>query len=499
MKKTLVILTGILFCFAWLTYCNSNRTKRFTDKRSEEGFLLAERYCKSCHLLPEPELLNKATWANFVLPKMSEMVGYRHLGMNHYVQTSNEPTLKPDQWDKIIHYYLSEAPVEPLKRAESTPDIKIGLKYFEPEIPSFSNGQPVTTMVKIDTGSRLVYWGDGLSGRLYKTRANSVLVDSVAVGTGISQLLVRNNELLALTMGVLVPSDLKLGELKSIDGKMDKTDILLDSLQRPVQASIADLNGDGREDLIMCEFGNLSGQLCWYEKKETGGYTRHVLRQLPGAIRNVVDDFDKDGRPDIMALMAQGDEGIFIYYNQGNGKFREERILQFPPAYGSNYFELADMNGDGFSDIVATNGDNGDYPPILKAYHGIRIYLNNGQNKFKEKLFLPMNGAGKAIANDYDGDGDMDIASISFFPDRAATPEEGFVFWENNGDLDFAPYSFKEVTYGNWITMDAGDIEGDGDIDLVIGSADFGMGDAIAPAKTGNSTPSFIILYNKTR
>src|SRR6185295_14970209 len=132
---------------------------------------------------------------------------------------------------------------------------------------------------------------------------------------------------------------------------------------------------------------------------------------------------------------------LFIYYNQGNGTFREERLLQFSPSHGSNYFEVMDFNNDGFDDVIITNGDNGDYPPILKAYHGIRIYLNDGNNHFTEKLFLPVNGACKVIAEDFDKDGDLDLASISYFPDFRNDPEEGFIYWENKGNWQFEPSS----------------------------------------------------------
>ncbi|MBC7688928.1 MAG: VCBS repeat-containing protein, partial [Aquabacterium sp.] len=206
-------------------------------------------------------------------------------------------------------------------------------------------------------------------------------------------------------------------------------------------------------------------------------------------------------KPDIMALMAQADEGIFIYYNQGNNGFKEERVLQLPPSYGSNYFELADFNNDGYPDIIATNGDNGDYPPILKAYHGIRIYLNDGRNNFSEKLFLHVNGIGKAIAKDFDGDGDLDIASIAFFADYKNSPEEGFIYWENKGDLKFEPSTFKEVNTGRWLTMEAGDFDGDGDTDLILGNAVFFM--SALPTSLKNKleikSPSVLLLKNTLR
>lgn len=305
---------------------------------------------------------------------------------------------------------------------------------------------------------------------------------------------------MALSMGVLHPSDERKGKLTVIDPEPRFSFTLLDSLQRPVHASYADLNQDGKEDIVICEFGNYTGMLSWFENNGTT-YTKHVLRPLPGAVRTQVLDFNHDGRPDIIALMAQGDEGMFIYYNQGNGNFREERILQLPPSYGSNYFELADFNGDGHPDIITTNGDNGDYPPILKAYHGIRIYLNDGHNHFTEKLFLPVNGAGKVIARDFDGDGDLDLASIAYFPDFDHSPEEGFIYWENKGGLSFEPSSFKEVSAGRWLTMDAGDIDGDGDPDIILGNAFFPLGyiPEYLKKRWARYSPSVLVLKNKLR
>jgi hypothetical protein len=125
---------------------------------------------------------------------------------------------------------------------------------------------------------------------------------------------------------------------------------------------------------------------------------------------------------------------------------------------------------------LTTQGDNADYSIVVKAYHGIRIFLNNGKNHFDEKYFLPQYGAQKAIPFDFDNDGDPDIVSIAFFPDYDRYPLESFIYWENKGDNTFNRYSFPGATDGRWLTMDAGDIDGDGDKDVILGSAVFTVG-----------------------
>ena len=109
----------------------------------------------------------------------------------------------------------------------------------------------------------------------------------------------------------------------------------IEFLQRPVQSVQVDLNGDGKPDELVCEFGHTTGALSWYENLGDNHYTRHVLRPLPGAIKAYVQDYNHDGLPDLFVLFAQGEEGVFLFTNRGHGQFDQKEILQFPPTYGS--------------------------------------------------------------------------------------------------------------------------------------------------------------------
>ena len=84
--------------------------------------------------------------------------------------------------------------------------------------------------------------------------------------------------------------------------------------------------------------------------------------------------------------------------------------------------------------------------------------------------FFPMYGASKALAADFDADGDLDIAGIAMFADFERNPEAGFVYLENRGDLQFEAAQVPEAAGGRWLTMDTGDLDGDDDIDIVLGS-----------------------------
>jgi len=134
-----------------------------------------------------------------------------------------------------------------------------------------------------------------------------------------------------------------------------------------------------------------------------------------------------------------------------------------------------------------TNGDSGDYVSTTKNFHGIRLYLNDRHGGFEEAWFYPLNGAYKAVAADFDGDGDLDIAAISFYPDYLHSPEESFVYLENKGGLKFEASTIPEHAWGRWLTMDVGDLDGDGRPDLVLGSFANGPPSIPIPAKLRES------------
>jgi len=454
------------------------------------GEQLANIYCRSCHLFTKPELLHKKAWAS-VLPSMGHRLGIGtglHLygGMaadeitllfKHNIFPM-EPVISDTAWEKIQQYYLSEAPDEPLP-VVSSPPINIGLAHFKTTAPQFNSQLPsLITLVKFDSSSARLFIGDAQN---YLTIIDSGLqrVTKVPVDSPPSFVSQKRNQTYVLTMGIMNPSDNALGKFTRLDGSakadLRPNNVLLDKLSRPVHATLSDLNQNGKEDILICGFGNLVGKFSWFENLGDQQYKEHVLKDKPGALKSYIKDFDRDGSPDIITLMGQGEEGIFIFYNQGDGVFKEEAVQRFHPLYGSMHFELADFNKDGWPDILYVNGDNGDLTNSLKNYHGIRIFLNDGNNQFQESFFYPLHGATKAIARDFDKDGDLDIAAIAFFPDYINSPLQSFVYLENQGALDFEASTFPEASNGRWLVLEAGDIDNDQDTDLILGSFIYGV------------------------
>jgi len=280
----------------------------------------------------------------------------------------------------------------------------------------------------------------------------------------------QNEDALFVTaVGYMNPAEKPLGAIYRIQ---DETiDTLARKLHRPVFTEIVDINEDGKAEIFVCEFGNLSGQFSMLVEKDSK-WESTILLPLPGAIKMEVMDMNQDGKKDIVVLTTQGKEGIYILYQENNLQFRLEQVFQLGPEYGSSWFQLIDYNGDEHLDIVMVNGDNADLSIFLKPYHGLRLLINNGNNKFTEAWFYPIYGATQVLCEDYDLDGDLDFAVMAFFPDFEHSQEESFIWLENK---DPKAYIFEAHTHpkaksGRWMVMDNGDFDQDGDIDILLGS-----------------------------
>jgi hypothetical protein len=448
------------------------------ENQQQKDQRLAKQYCGSCHAFPDPSLLDKNTWEKKVMPEMAFRMGLDNTQLNtisfedqaSIVMTlPDRPMISNEDWERIKNYYNVTAP-----DSLTIPDRKItdSVTQFEVKPIRLPIGQhQVVTLIAQDSSNNKIYIGTR-QARLYEFNQRLEAKDSIKLSSAPSKLILPvNDNPVVLLMGIMDPNEQPAGSIAMI--QPDKTSVeKIDSLQRPVDFQRVDFDNDKADDYVVCNFGNYTGSLAVYRALENGKFQKHVLSNVSGARRVVTKDFDGNGLPDILVLMTQADERILLFYNQGNFQFRLTTIHRFDAVQGSSYLDVADFNNDGKPDIFYTNGDNADYSAILKPYHGVHVFLNNGTNEFKESWFYPMHGASQARVSDFDKDGDLDIGAISFFPDFKKHPEQGFIYFENTPQ-GFKPQITTLADKGRWITMEAFDYDGDGDTDILLGSLTF--------------------------
>jgi len=100
-------------------------------KRAEA---LARQHCATCHLFPEPALLDKKTWSSQVMPRMAIRLGLSPESINRHPEAealwksgkfSKVPTIPVADYQAIAAYYQAKAPAQPMAQKPLAP---IGLE-----------------------------------------------------------------------------------------------------------------------------------------------------------------------------------------------------------------------------------------------------------------------------------------------------------------------------------------------------------------------------------
>jgi hypothetical protein len=543
-KRARLYLFGLLLVIIIAISC-TKPSKKPTEKSSlfqkeiaatktdiAKGERISKIYCASCHLYTSPTLLDKKTWVKQTLPNMGPHLGiFSHNGVKYpLVHTANLPkNFYPDtalisqkKWQKILDYFYAVAP-EKLTFQKPKNKIKVSSAFFKAVTPAYQGKiPPMVSAIRFDPGNQVIYLSNASNDKFMVFNKHLKLMDQLNITSSITGIQILNNnisksgrrDLLLTYIGSLSPSDAKKGAvMRSLyNPKTKEANVgyyVKNHVDRPVKSYMADLDGDGKKDYLISAFGNHKGSLFWLKNLGDQKVSEEqVLTDTSGCMETRIIDFNDDNKPDIIALCAQKTEAIFLLLNQGKGKFTRKTLLEFPPVYGSSSFEMDDFNQDGKPDILYTCGDNADYSTIYKPYHGVYIFLNQGNYKFKKAWFYHINGAYNAKARDFEHDGRLDIAVISFFANYKKRPQEGFVFFRNNGiqkngNFSFTPYHPLATSKGRWLTMDVGDFNGDGYDDIVLGNFSLGPTGPMKPefakkmeAKWAHD-PIFVLLINQ--
>jgi hypothetical protein len=282
-------------------------------------------------------------------------------------------------------------------------------------------------------------------------------------------------DVLVASLGVIFPNNAPIGAVIVLenDGRQSFSKrVLLEHVARVSDVRAGDLDGDGDFDLAVAQFGYDQGETRWMENLGGWRFASHLLQSLSGVINAEIADVDGDADLDIVTLVSQEWEEIYVFVNEGAKTFTPRRIFGASNEdFGSSWITVTDLDRDGDVDVLYSNGDAFDYaPPKGRGWNGVQWLENTGGVHFVYHRIADYSGASSPQAGDLDGDGDVDLAVVSAYNDWARADAESLVWFENDGSMRFTMRGIATAPT-HLLTLAIGDLSGDGRPDLVTGGA----------------------------
>ncbi|WP_243295747.1 FG-GAP repeat domain-containing protein [Geothrix mesophila] len=231
-------------------------------------------------------------------------------------------------------------------------------------------------------------------------------------------------------------------------------------------SAVADLTGDGLADLAVADGVRVNGRMLLLAQAPDAPGTFLPAVPVPVAAGQgfsdlAAADVDGDGRSD---LVLAGSGGVALLLRQAGGGFVPPMLLA--PGQRIDGVAAADLDGDGRMDLVAANPGNA--PGGGRGGASVTVFLQAQPGVFVATAIPMADGARQVAIGDLNGDGLPDVAVISLVYQSLSTPSKVTVLLQSATHRGaFAAGSAMDGTpSSNFLAL--GDVDGDGRADVVL-------------------------------